>query len=304
YSSFVFEASKTNEEYFLGPIVLVRDEEQEYYEIVDGQQRLATLSLLFRVLLDLYADKLEQIKKNEVKNFIQDSIQSRDRLRFETFPEKQYQFVESMKTNYADLKQKLQDRKIVRKVKSEIRNNLFIQNSLILCSKVEESLDNNKINDFVNFLLKKVYVIHIVAKKLTSAVRIFETINTRGLDLEAADIIKAYLYRHLSENDLQRFRAEWHDIAENAKNFDETPTNCLTYHVNWKKKEKLSHALYKEFENLFPEPDVFNILADIKKVTEYIQYYREIEDDKSKGFIYPLWYLRDKVYWKSTLVGA
>ena len=45
-----------NESYFLGPMILIRAP-GGYFEVVDGQQRLTTLTILFCVIRDVYGNK-------------------------------------------------------------------------------------------------------------------------------------------------------------------------------------------------------------------------------------------------------
>ncbi|MEM8634274.1 MAG: DUF262 domain-containing HNH endonuclease family protein [Pseudomonadota bacterium] len=50
------DAAASEEIHFIGAIVVVKDEESDSYEIVDGQQRLTTLTILLAVLRDLETD--------------------------------------------------------------------------------------------------------------------------------------------------------------------------------------------------------------------------------------------------------
>ncbi|MEO1405203.1 MAG: DUF262 domain-containing HNH endonuclease family protein [Pseudomonadota bacterium] len=50
------DAAESNEIHFIGAIVVVKDDEGESFEIVDGQQRLTTLTILLAVLRDLETD--------------------------------------------------------------------------------------------------------------------------------------------------------------------------------------------------------------------------------------------------------
>ena len=52
-----------DESYFLGPMILIRTKDG-YFEVVDGQQRLTTLTILFCVLRDLYGSDIEKLDKN------------------------------------------------------------------------------------------------------------------------------------------------------------------------------------------------------------------------------------------------
>ena len=65
----VLSAMESNEEsYFLGPMILIKTNEG-YFEVVDGQQRLTTLTILFCVLRDLHFKDDKRIL-NSIKSLV------------------------------------------------------------------------------------------------------------------------------------------------------------------------------------------------------------------------------------------
>ncbi len=63
--------------YFLGPVILIKTEDG--YEIIDGQQRLTTLTILFCVLRDIY-----YAENRTITNSIQSLVDNKYRLRLIT----------------------------------------------------------------------------------------------------------------------------------------------------------------------------------------------------------------------------
>lgn len=59
---------RNREEYFLGPIIVTRSKTAEGFEVVDGQQRLVTLTILLAILRDLLP--LEDPLREELQRFI------------------------------------------------------------------------------------------------------------------------------------------------------------------------------------------------------------------------------------------
>ena len=51
-----FYQKEEQDSYFLGSIVLIKDESKPHADVIDGQQRLTTLSILFSVMADCFAD--------------------------------------------------------------------------------------------------------------------------------------------------------------------------------------------------------------------------------------------------------
>ena len=78
-----FFIDKTADNYFLGSIVLIKEEGNSKSEVIDGQQRLTTLSILFAVMAEAFDD--EELK-GECKSYIWEKgnigqkIKSRPRL--------------------------------------------------------------------------------------------------------------------------------------------------------------------------------------------------------------------------------
>src|SRR3989304_6903439 len=62
-----------DESYFLGPMILIKT--KDGFDVVDGQQRLTTLTILFCVIRDLYKDELEKLDRALIKK-IKNAIKS------------------------------------------------------------------------------------------------------------------------------------------------------------------------------------------------------------------------------------
>lgn len=64
-----FFQTETIDNYFLGSIVLIKEENKPYADVIDGQQRLTTLSILFSVMADAFST---DENKNEFKIYLQE----------------------------------------------------------------------------------------------------------------------------------------------------------------------------------------------------------------------------------------
>ena len=82
----LYGSFESNEgEYFLGSIILSKNEDEKYLDVIDGQQRLTTLTILFCVLRDLYYNQLENSqKKNMILGRIKDIESGSNRLKLRT----------------------------------------------------------------------------------------------------------------------------------------------------------------------------------------------------------------------------
>jgi len=209
---FIFD-SKDSEEYFLGNIVLAKSKEREEIEVIDGQQRLITLTILLKVLHILAPNR-----------DLQEAIWNISRRGDETSPRvKTMVFEDNDNENF---------KKVLDLTEEEIEHldiknmNQFEENLYFFYKELKELTlkDKQKIIKFGNFLLDDIYILPIQSidieeeKAREKALIIFETINNRGLDLSDADIFKAQLYNSASnKRESELFINKWRDLVDLAK---------------------------------------------------------------------------------------
>jgi len=284
-----------DEVYFLGPVILAQTPKR-FYEVVDGQQRLTTLTILFCVLRDLYLKKLDDNDplKRAISDAVKSMVESKYRLRLITQAHYQNQFEQEI------LNEVKFPRKTLTKKEKQKLEYKFLNAALIFREKLKEIGDINKIKDFVNYLLDKVVMITITCSNTASAIRLFQIINTRGLELTTADLIKSSLYSKLKENERKQFILTWADIENIAEQNDETVTGLLTYYGYYLLAQKPKKSLYEELEIQFKHRKANEVVYEFKK---FAKDYDEILNKPSK-VIYSLRYLPDKVFWKTILTTA
>lgn len=201
-----FESAKRKEGYFLGNLVFAKSEELEELEVIDGQQRLTTLSLFIKALsfFDTENGLLEDCLFFTDRR---DKSKRTPRLKTVVFQEKDNSqlikclMLESKDEVHYDSKDKFQT------------------NLAFFIEQINSYSENQKISELSDFLLDKVYVLPIqsVDKEQDNArekaLTIFETINNRGLDLNDADIFKAQLFNAaLNQGRHEQFIAEWDEL--------------------------------------------------------------------------------------------
>jgi hypothetical protein len=198
------------EPYFLGSIVLVKDIDSASAEVIDGQQRLTTLTILVAVLRDLtQSDSLRDSfdrMLTEAGDELQE-LQSRPRLqirgRDNTFFR---QFVQDGKI--AELVA-LHDGALMNDAQKHIRDN-----ALALREVLKEWSDQRR-TDLGRLLSNRTYLVAVSTSDLASAHRIFNVMNSRGLDLSPTDIFKSDVIGALSDDVSESYSRKWED-AEDA----------------------------------------------------------------------------------------
>lgn len=89
----IFAAFKGNRnEYFLGSMIFAREKSPLGFEVVDGQQRLASLMILICAMRDLYADFLKKNKDQTLNKRLKNAIKSHvwDRYRLTLITQRNY----------------------------------------------------------------------------------------------------------------------------------------------------------------------------------------------------------------------
>lgn len=201
------DAFNVNEEYFLGPIVTFRNEEDKQ-EIIDGQQRLTTLMLLLRAFYAKYGSMQSEKAKKTAHSIEQclwktdefgDPDKSQLKINSEVATDSdRFEFLEILKTGSAD------------GMKSR-----YAVNYRLFQTKISEF--QNSYPDFFSYfpirILNNCILLTIEAESQDTALRIFSTLNDRGLPLSDADIFKAQFYKFYSNlGEKDKFIKKWKDL--------------------------------------------------------------------------------------------
>ncbi len=298
-----FEEKSNNEklqsgkpsQYFLGSIILIdkRESQPGEFEVVDGQQRLTTIQILFCVLRDLYFNNEKKIA-GRIKNIESEKF----RLRFTSQVNEQNQFEDQILNKVRFPPENL----------SEIEREKLdkFQNAAYIFREKTSQVPLEQLVAFTDYLLDQVQVITITCADQDSAIRLFQVLNTRGLELTPADLIKSHLMGSLDSQRRGQFVATWRELENKAKDIDESLTDLFTYYLHYSTASNPKRELYEELLELFkkkrkdnPELDSNAIISEFKKLVDAIA---ELKDSKSKR-IFALNYLLSP-YWKTILATA
>jgi uncharacterized protein with ParB-like and HNH nuclease domain len=296
-----FEGNRN--EYFLGSMIFARQKSPSGYEVVDGQQRLASLMILICAMRDLYADFLKKSKDQTLNKRLKNAIKShvRDKYRLTLITQRNYHdhFLNNIleKVNFPS-------NKLTKKEKQKPESKI-LNAALIFKQKLEENIGRNfaRFENFANFLFDRVTAVTIVCKDRSAAITLFQVLNKRGLDLSLADLIKSHLYGELckSETDRKRFSSNWSMIETYAEQCEEKVEDILTYYIYYKLGTKPERELYAEFmERIAAKNSANKIFYDF---TEFVKNFVKVYNLHSR-VVYSLWYLPNQVFWKTILTAA
>ncbi len=255
--------------YFLGSIVMIQTGEGALHELIDGQQRLITLTMLLCIARDLAEDNKEQIheyvaqRANKFEGTAESHrllVRGRDRQAFEEWVQGQGNTL------------KVEEAAANGKSDSQRR---FVDNVLSLRSTLE-GLSAGERDELVHFIVRRCYLIVAAAADHESAYRIFSVLNDRGLNLSPTDILKADVIGALPEEQRQEATDTWESYEDEFGREDFRTlfqAICAIY-----VKDKIHRALQTEFQETVlakAEPDKFDPGKFMKDVLEpYAEAYR------------------------------
>lgn len=240
-----FYTTEPEDSYFLGSIVLIKEDTKPGAEVIDGQQRLTTLTILLAVMASHLSGEHRSVLTRYIKEPGNEfeGLQPKPRL---TLRERdQPFFAKYVQTLNFDELYKL-DRA---GLDNESQQNLQA-NGRLLHKMIEGNLADDAValRKFAAFLVQRCYIVAVSTPNQQSAFRVFSVMNSRGLDLQPTDIIKADTIGKIgSEADQRDYNERWEDMEVEL---GRTGFNDLFAYVRMIfAKEKAKRALIEEFRN-------------------------------------------------------
>lgn len=193
--------------YFLGSVVLIKADDTPNSDVVDGQQRLTTLTILFCILRELappdVAGDIHQVvcQKGNPLLGLADVYRLTARERDADF--------------FRTLIQERGGITLLDKYKGELTDSQWNMkaNAQAIHRRLSEMSSDARFR-FASFLLLRCFVVVVAASDQQAAFRIFSVMNDRGLNLTPTDILKAKLLGNLPETARKKYTAVWEDMEE------------------------------------------------------------------------------------------
>lgn len=262
---------KNDSKHYMGSVVVV-SRDKKAYDIIDGQQRLTTLTVLVLAVIDVLRDLVEQ--KVDVDNnnkridlLISDFIGKKS-LSSLTYENK----IELNESNNPFFSSYLTHFRKPSRIRSEVKSNRLLYECFnYYKEQIKEEIfagdDVASLINFVEYISDSLLFIQITATDDLSAYLIFETLNDRGLDLSVTDLLKNYLFSIVDESDKDHVKHIWDEIISHVS-YANFPKFLRHY---WMMKNGLiqEKELFKTLKRNITTPVLaFEILQNMSHVAE------------------------------------
>ena len=251
-------------QYLLGPIVLVSTGTPGSYHIIDGQQRLATITMLFCVARDIILEDLKGVQPpsgfDKIKELIENTHLGKHKNWKLVLNDTDKEFFREIQEFEDESKTQIER---IRESKPKIQSLRFLKdNYIFLHSKITDALhtnfgygkapDVNNLNDdeqrklriknystllyFLTHLRENNYLIQIMVSDNSSAFQIFETLNERGQTLSKSNLIKNHILNKVQNVELQREQSDkWNKIFDDVIGNDQSDDDFImeSYHSRY-----------------------------------------------------------------------
>ena len=262
------ENAEQQESYFIGSIIIVKNKNK--YDVIDGQQRLTTITLTLCAIRDLLSNQeLTELQKNHLST-VNNLLYS--------FDSDTEQLLVRLELQYDESKGFLDN--LIKKEKYTGDDTASIQKMRAAYNQIYNYLEKilhkgvADLNKFAKFFYNKSELVLIESEDIGSALKIFETINQRGASLNAMDLVKNLLFRQANESQFSTIKEKWKNINEALLRCGEheNPLRFLRYFM-----------MARYHNGILREDDIYNWIitksgkAILKYETHPIELVKEIE---------------------------
>lgn len=262
--------SKTGETHFIGSIVFIHDgvytsSDVKQLVVIDGQQRLTTFSLIYLALYKFamikgLVERASEINETYLVNKFVKEDSSKLKLKQSDINAKAFKFLlsDNDPSNYGEFSRL-------------IENYTFFKNSI----------NNDNFNVILNGLNCLLFVEISLERGKDDPQRIFESLNSTGLELSQADLIRNYILMGLEPTEQVRvFNEYWDIIEQNAKDTDKEESRVSDFirdYLTFKtKKIPNKNKVYDEFKARYRDRNRKFYQEILQEIKDFSYHYNKL----------------------------
>ncbi|PZO63016.1 MAG: hypothetical protein DI498_14280 [Paracoccus denitrificans] len=262
-------ADETQSGHFIGSIVYVHDDVHavaalQEFTIIDGQQRLTTLTLIYIAIYRhfLAAGEDREAQRIYKTYLINEFAEDAEKLK-----------LKPTDNNKAALAQMMDPQEAV-KVSGYSR---LIENFRFFQSRIDAS----NVATVLKGVSKLIFVNIALDRQKDNPQRIFESLNSTGLELSQADLIRNYILMGLPRREQEQvFRKFWEPIERNARNLEVNESRLSDFirdYLTLKQKDIPNKgAVYAKFKERFPVPSSPELMEALNEIRDLSNVYARL----------------------------
>lgn len=227
FDEFPETAASQSVEYFIGSVVVCPGEDGTL-DLIDGQQRMTTLFLIMCAirdhLRDLGAPPLDTIANQISATSIDDHGLETKRFRVSLQYEDSADILERV-----GMGESITDRLLPR---TRSVTNIQRAYECIRAFLVKEFGANDaEARRFYAYLINHVKIVRIRTQSVAHALKVFETVNDRGIGLDAMDLLKNLMFMSADRAQYEKLKNLWKELVDTLFEANEKPLRFLRYYI-------------------------------------------------------------------------
>lgn len=235
--------------------------------IVDGQQRLSTLTLIAAKLYHMTEDDL-------LKDTLKDCIFGKDKWKGNIFRidhEKRNEVMDCV----------LKDTTYAHKFKNKTEETIVGRYKDISDYLDKKRMDAHKLSTFINYFLERLVLVELTIDKEDTPM-IFEVINDRGEALKPFEILKGKLIGALNKQDTEHYSNIWdNSISQFTGNEDNFFIDLIKSKFIFKRNSKLELLINNQYHRyIFDNNEIADSFKFRKKDSNYIKNIKSFIDEE------------------------
>lgn len=254
YGEFSSEDRVESSEYFIGSIVVCARPDG-VFDLIDGQQRMTTAYLVLCAIRD-YLKGLQppatiealkaQIAATDVDERGEDVFRFRVALQYDDSCGVLEQIARE-----DDISQ-------IPRTTHSVENIVNAYTAILAFLREKFGDDAGAVRRFYAYFTRNVKLIRVKTISLAHALKVFETINDRGVGLDSMDLLKNLMFMEANPKDFERLKNEWKSLVDILYKAREKPLRFLRYFI----------FAHYDVERL-REDEIYKWLVDNKDICGY-----------------------------------
>lgn len=273
-------SSDAKKEYFIGTTVVFNNNGTK--ELIDGQQRTTTLFIALCAFRSIYTElgipygPISQCISNETMD---DDGNTVHKYHLELQYEDATQILDCIANDNLPNEDKLtKSGKLLVQAYHRIRD--------FIASKAKD--DETELKKFFMYFFRCIKFIQISTPDINDALKIFETVNDRGVGLNPMDLLKNLIFRQVSREKFDKLKDKWRELISILESNNEKPLRFLRYFImsNFPQSDQGTHGTGK---NIIREDEIYEWMRNHADLCNYEQKPIEFVNlliNNAKAFVY------------------